>query len=150
MDLSKLKWPIIIIVVVGGIWLISDGGINYMYNRFSSDPGGDAKRAELNEAGLTKLSSWLMMTMRFGKAEQVLTTAVDMYPDGKNSRFNLYRLARAKEKLGRWQESIDILQALMNENAHETFDDRIPTNDELLLRKNKLLETHELGEVGGY
>lgn len=146
MDLSKAKWIVLIGIVLALGWLVTEPGISYLHRRFSADPGGDARRAEMNEAGLSRLGGFLMMTLRFSWAERVFEDALRLYPEGKNSRYNLYRLAKMKEKRGDYRASVRILARLMAENAH-AIDDRVPTNDVLTLRRNTLIETHELDEA---
>ena len=51
MDLSRLKWPLIVALVVGVGWLLSEGGVNHMHKKFTSvAPGQDANADEMNEA----------------------------------------------------------------------------------------------------
>ena len=51
MDLSRLKWPIIIIVVALAGWLMTEGGTNWIYkNLTATPPGTDQKADEANEA----------------------------------------------------------------------------------------------------
>jgi len=148
MDLSKLKWPIVIAVVLGLGWLMTSPGIDYLHRKFTRDPGDDLNKAEMNEAGLSRLGGFLLMTFRYEKAQAVLEDALDLYPDGKNYYFNYFRLARVKENLGDYQAACDILKDLMDSKAHYNFDQRVPNNDVLSLRRNRLLETHELGVIG--
>jgi len=148
MDLSKLKWPLIIALVVGVGWLLSEGGVNYMHKKFTSvAPGQDANTDKMNEAGLTKLGTFLLKTFRYEKALAVMEDAVHLYPDGGDALFNEYRMAKCAEKLGDYQRSIDILGHLMDIEAG-AVDERVPSNAHLDLRRNKLMETHDLGEIG--
>jgi len=161
MDLSFLKWPIIIVVVLGGAWLLSDGGVNYMEKRFTADqPGKDAQVDKADEAGLSRLGAFLMFTFRYKHADQIFQKCAQRYPNGANYWLNLFRRARLQEKLAGgtsdpqkskmfYQASLDILVHLIKVNAHEK-DDRVPNNDILRLRADKLAEVHELGEVGQF
>ena len=84
MDLSRLKWPLIIIVVVGVGWLLTDGGVRYLRAKFTEgEVGVDPKQDEFNEAGLTNLAGFLIKTFRYAPAEQVLLDAMERYPEGK-------------------------------------------------------------------
>ena len=144
MDLSKFKWPIIIAVVVGVGWLLSSPGVDFMYRKFSSGQiGASDKEDRFNESGLSKLGGYLMMTFRYGKAEEVYQTAVQNFPDGKNYYYNMYRIARCAEKKDEYGRSVQILEDLMAMDA-STIDKRIPENDALRLRADKLIEMHEL------
>jgi tetratricopeptide (TPR) repeat protein len=148
MDLSRFKWPLIIAIVAGAIWLITDPGVKFMVKRFTADePGVDPKRDELNEAGLTRVALFLMQTFRYASAEVVINEALTRFPNGKNALVNEYRLAKCVEKQGRYDECIAILQRLRDMDANAS-DERIPPVDALNLRIDKLAETHELGEVG--
>ncbi|HOJ33579.1 MAG TPA: tetratricopeptide repeat protein [Candidatus Hydrogenedentes bacterium] len=146
MDLSRVKWVALAALVVLLGWLFTEPGISYLHRKFTSDPGGDPKQAELNELGLSRLGGFLLRTLRYEWAERVFEDALRLYPDGKNSRYVLYRLAKVKEKRGDYRAAVAILERLMYENAH-AIDDRVPNNDVLNLRRNKLVETHELGTV---
>ena len=147
MDLSRLKWPIIIIVVVGLGWLLTSPGINFMHKKFTAaQPGADPKVDQANEAGLTNLAGFLIKTFRYKKAGAVLDDALRLYPEGANAWYNLYRKAKCEEKAGRYQEAVNILKDLMDQNANAQ-DSRVPSADVLKLRRDKLLETHNLGEI---
>lgn len=143
MDLSWLKWPLIILAVVGALWLLSSGGTAYMYNRFSADPGEDEVLARRYESGLTNLGNFLLKTLRYEEAEEVIRSAVEKYPNGKNVYLNWYRLAKLAEKRGAYEESVRILEGLMREDAN-AFDKRVPPYDNLRLRADSLIETHDL------
>lgn len=148
MDLSKFKWPIIIAVVAGAIWLVTDPGVDYMYNKFTQgEPGQDAAKDEANEAGLSRLGGFLMQTFRYAKAQMVLEKDLEMFPQGKNALYNDYRLAKCVEKQGDYARCVRILQELRDMEASGQ-DERIPNRDVLQLRIDKLVEVNELGEVG--
>jgi deoxyhypusine synthase len=147
MDLSWAKFPIIIAVVLGIGWLGTSGGVNYMHNKFAVEATEDAEQNKLNEAGLTRLASFLLKTFRYEKADEVLSDAINFYPEGKNALWNQYRLAKAKEKQAKYQETIMLLAQLKNMEAF-SYDDRIPDTETLQLRIDKLAETHELGQIG--
>lgn len=149
MDLSGLKWPLIIVVVLVLGWLVSEGGINFMYNKFTETPVDQQDEAKqvAYEAGLSRLGGFLLLTLRISKAEEVLSEALARYPDGKNALHNQYRLAKCYEKLGRYRECAMLLRDLRDTDAHD-YDDRVPEGDVLQLRIDKLAEVHELGETG--
>jgi len=149
MDLSGLKWPLIIVVVVAVGWLVSEGGINFMYKRFTKTPveeQDDATQVAF-EAGLSRLGGFLLKTFRYARAEDVLLEAVTRYPDGENALYNEYRLAKCYEKQDRYRECVEVLQDLRDMDAH-SMDKRVPEADVLQLRIDKLAEVFELGEPG--
>ncbi|MBI4559987.1 MAG: tetratricopeptide repeat protein [Candidatus Hydrogenedentes bacterium] len=147
MDLSKFKWPVIILVVVVVLWLMSNGGVDYMFRSFTENtPGEDAARDAADESGLSKLGGFLMYTFRYEKAMKVFEVAIERYPNGPNRIYNYYRLAKCYEKMDRYAESSNILRDLMYMGAHDK-DDRVPQYDVLKLRRDKLIEVHELGEI---
>lgn len=145
MDLSGLKWPLIILVIVVIGWLGSSGGVNYMVNNFTkATPGADAQRDKVDEAGLTRVAGYLMMLLRWERSKDVLETVINRYGNtGANYWYNMYRLAKCYEKLGRYQDAYNILRDLAQLNAHQ-YDDRVPEFDNLNLRANKLKEVHNL------
>jgi tetratricopeptide (TPR) repeat protein len=145
MDLSGLKWPLIIGVVVLVGWLGSSGGVNYMYGNFTKAvPGTDAEKDKVDEAGLTRLGGYCMMTFQYAKAKDIMEMSLSRYAEGgANYWYNLYRLVKCYEKLGNYQEAHDILISLSNADA-QTKDERVPNRDNLALRAGKLKEVHEL------
>lgn len=147
MDLSKVKWVVLAVVVIGGIFLVTEPGVNYMIGRFSATTSGaDAKRDELNEAGLSRVGTFLMMTGRYAKADEVFDLAYEKFPNGVNADYNYFRQARCAEKKKDFERAVRILEDLIAANAHSK-DPRIPESDALRLRADKLIETHELGEI---
>jgi hypothetical protein len=147
MDLSKVKWVVIAIVVLGSIWLVTSPGINYMIGRFTAhEVGADPKRDVFDEAGLTRVGTFLMMTGRYASADSVFDTSLDRYPDGKNANYNYFRQARCAEKAKDPRRAVIILEDLIDMNAHAD-DERIPENDALRLRADKIIELNELGEI---
>ena len=149
MDLSRLKWPLIIIVVGLLGWLLTEGGTNWMYGRFTQTaPGTDAKLDEVNEQGLSQLGGFLFKTFRYAKAAEVFEEQMKRFPNGKNYMWTLFRMAKIDEKQGNPKEAVAKLQWLMQQKANEK-DDRIPGKDMLQLRIDKLNEVNETGVVGG-
>jgi len=73
----------------------------------------------------------------------VYETAISRYPDGKNVWYNKYQMARCADKLSDYRKEVNILRELMDANAH-SIDERVPVNDNLRLRADKLVEMHEL------
>ena len=144
MDLSFLKWPLIIGVIALVGWLASSGGVNYMYKKFTAnEPGVNAQRDDVDEAGLSRLGGYCLMLFKYEKAMSVYETAVSRYPEGKNVLYNKYEIARCAEKLEDYRRTVDILEELIDANAH-SVDDRVPVNEDLTLRAEKLIEMHEL------
>ena len=147
MDLSRFKWPVIILLVIGVFWLFSSAGINFMHNKFTKvTPGQDAKVDKATEAGLSRLGGFLIKTFRYEKGLGVLTDACTMYPEGANYWYNQYRMAKCLEKMDRVDEALQILDTLHANDIH-TVDDRVPPADVLKLRIDKLQEVHGLGEI---
>ena len=145
MDLSGLKWPAIILAVVAVCWLGSSGGVNYMVSKYTkATPGQDAARDKTDEAGLTRVGGYLMFLSNYGKAAAVMDLAVQRYStNGANYYYNQFRLARCLEKLGRMQESYNILSDLTDIDAKQ-YDDRIPNQDVLRTRASQLKEVNNL------
>ncbi|HOK10238.1 MAG TPA: hypothetical protein PLT82_11695 [Candidatus Hydrogenedens sp.] len=145
MDLSGLKWPLIILIIVGVGWLASSGGVNYMIKNFTKAvPGQDAQRDKIDEAGLTRVAGYLMMLLRWERAKDVLELTIQRYGNsGANYWYNMYRLSKCYEKLERYQEAYNILRDLAQLNAHQ-YDERVPEFDNLNLRASKLKEVHDL------
>ncbi len=145
MDLSGLKWPLIILVIIGIGWLASSGGVNYMIKNFTkATPGQDIQRDKADEAGLSRIAGYLITLLRWERAKNVIELTINRYGDsGANYWYNLYRLARCYEKLERYQEAYNILRDLAQINAHQ-YDNRVPEYDNLNLRSQKLKELYEL------
>ena len=145
MDLSGLKWPLIIAAVVGLGWLGTSGGVSWMYGNFTkATPGVDLDQDLRDEAGLTKLAGYTFHLWRWEKTIIIIETALDRYGEGApNYWFNLERLSTCYERIGDYQTSYNILQELMNVNAHE-IDERVGNFDNLNLRASKLREMYEL------
>ncbi len=145
MDLSGLKWPIIIAVIVGIGWLGSGPGINWMIKNFTKAVvGQNAERDKTDEAGLTRVSGYLLMLWKYEKAKNVMEICMNRYgPSAPNYWYNVYRRAKCYEKLGNFQQAYKILKRLESESA-EQYHDSVPTNDALRLRAQKLKEVHEL------
>lgn len=142
MDLTWLKWLVIILVVVGVGWLFTSGGVNYMEKKFSQ-PASDDATAIANEAGLSKLGGFLLKTFRYDRARQVFEKSINMYPDGANALYNYYRLVKCYEKLEQYRDAADTLAYLASVDAHDV-DSRVPETSNLDLRRAKLVEVHEL------
>lgn len=144
MDLSWLKWLVIVLVVFLVGWLVTSGGVNYMYNRATSGTVGvDAGKDKVNEATLTRYGGFLLSTFRYDGAKKFYNAALQRYPGGANRYWNRYQLARCHEKLDEMQQSVDLLLYLYDENANQ-YDSRIPVQDALKLRIQKLIEVNEL------
>ncbi len=148
MRFSRLIWIFIAVILVALGWLLTDSGIEFMHQKFLANPAADSARGGFNEAGLSRLGGFLQATFRFEKAESVLTDAITLYPDGANYWFNLYRLAKAKEKLDKEQEAVNILDRIIKENAGGGLDERLPSNNILELRRNKITEAIEQTDTG--
>ncbi len=145
MDLSGLKWPLLILVIVGIGFLASSPGINYLVGRYTgSTPGQDAKIDVRDEAGLSRIAGYLLYQWRYQRAYDIMKLAVDRYGTaGANYWYNKYRMAKCLEKVGRVQESVAILEELMAANAH-AIDGRIADGNNLKLRATKLKEVNEI------
>ena len=144
MDLSRLKWPLIIFIVAAIGWLGTAGGVSWMENKFSQGtPGANAEQDAANEMGLSRLGGFLLKTFRYARAEEVFQKAMDRYPTGSEYWYNMYRQVKVKEKLGKQAEAVQLLKQLIAANAN-SIDSRVPENDNLNLRAEKLIEVNEL------
>ncbi|MBI1319918.1 MAG: hypothetical protein GC168_13400 [Candidatus Hydrogenedens sp.] len=147
MDLSGLKWPLIVVVVVGVGWLFTSGGVNWMQSRvMAHTPGVDANQDKLDEAMLSRLGGYMQLMWRYQKAVELLEASCERYPGGENYWYNVYRLQTCYERMGQADRAIELLDYLIAEGASQ-YDKRVPENDNLSLRANKLRETFELGET---
>ena len=144
MDLSKLKWAVVILVVFGGGWLATEGGVNWAYNRATAaTPGQDEAKDRSDEATLARYGGFLLATFRYERAKTFYDTALNRYPAGKNNYWIRYQLARCEDKLGNIQREVDLLFGLYEIDADQ-FDERIPGQNELALRIQKLVEVNDL------
>ena len=80
---------------------------------------------------------------KYEKANQIFSEAIRLYPEGKNRWYNEYRMVKCAEKAARYREAVNLMKNLMAVNAHE-LDSRVPTNENLNLRAEKLIEMHNL------
>lgn len=144
MDLSFLKWPLIIGVIALVGWLGTSGGVSFMYGKFTADtPGVNAQKDAANESGLSQLGEYCIVLFQYERAMAILETAVTRYPNGKNVWDNKYRMVKLAEKQENYQKAVDLMRELMDANA-SAIDSRVPTNDNLKLRSEKLIEMHQL------
>ncbi|NIA16569.1 MAG: hypothetical protein GWP08_21135 [Nitrospiraceae bacterium] len=144
MDLSFLKWPVIIGVVILIGWLGSSGGVNYMYGKFTADqPGVNAEKDAVNEAGLSRLGGYCLKLFKYEKAAQIFRESIDRFPGGENRWYNQYRMVKCAEKGKRYRQAVNLMKELMAVNAHG-IDSRVPDNKTLNLRAEKLIELHNL------
>lgn len=145
MDLSGLKWPLIIAVLVGGGWLFTSGGVNWMYGQFTAAaPGADQAQDLRDEAGLTKLAGYTYHIWKWRATINIIETSINRYGvNAPNYWFNLERLSTCYERIGDYQTSYNIIQELMNANAKQ-YDERVSNFDALNLRASKLKEMYEL------
>ena len=146
MDLSKLKWVIIAAIVIGGGWLVTEGGINWIFdNATEADPGNDPEKDENDESTLSRVGGFLMATFRYEKAKKFYQTAIDRYPGGEKVWWNYYQVARCEEKLYNYQRAADILHMLWLEDAHQ-HDKRVDGQSTLKRRLDLLIELNDLDE----
>lgn len=145
MDLSGLKWPLIIVVILGIGWLGSSGGVEWMIKQSTKAvPGADAAQDVKDEARLSKVAGYVMMLWRYEKAAEVMNTSFDRYgKTGANYWHNAYRMVKCQEKMGDYQAAYDILNELLAAQAWK-IDPRVPDFDNLNLRASKLKELYEL------
>ena len=144
MDLSGLKWPIIIALVVGVGWLLSSGGTQWMFNNYTkAEVGADPARDKIDEAGLSKLGGFMLLTFRYQKADRILQAAITRYPNGAHVARNIYRQAKCAEKLKDYRRAVALLRTLVAADASQQ-DKNVPSNDVLKVRIQKLVEVHGL------
>jgi len=144
MNLSGLKWPVIIGVVVLIGWLMTSSGVNYMFNKFTaSTPGADAAADDRSESGLSWLGKYSMTLFKYEKAAFIFETAVTRYPEGKNRWYNQYHMARCMEKLGQYDRAVALLRECAAVDAHAK-DNRVARSQAITSRVEKLIEVHQL------
>lgn len=144
MDLSALKWVVIIVVVIGAGWLITEGGVNWVYsNATKTTTGVNAGNDKVNDATLSRYGGFLMATFRYNKAKKFYSEGIKRFPNGANYWWNNYQLARCEEKFENWQEAADILYFLWQEDAMQ-YDDRVPDRRILKPRIEKIVEMYQL------
>lgn len=149
MDLSKLKWVFIAAVVIGGGWLVTEGGINWVYSNATKEtPGADLDKDKVDESTLSRYGGFLILTFRYEKAKKFYQTAIDRYPEGENVWWNYYQMARCEENLYNYQRAADILHTLWTEDADQ-YDERVPDMATLKLRLDKLIEVNDLQRYDG-
>lgn len=145
MDLSGLKWPLIIAAVVGLGWLFTSGGVNWMYGKFTAaTPGVDVAQDTRDEAGLTNLASYTYHLWKWRVCIDIIETSIARYGvNAPNYWFNMERLSTCYERIGDYQTSVNILDQLIQADAHQ-YDERVGNFDNLRLRVAKLKEMYEI------
>jgi tetratricopeptide (TPR) repeat protein len=154
MDLSKLKW-VVIFGVLGLIVFLGTGkGMDYVYDKATDSlPGNDLEEDVVDEAALSKYAGFLMSTLQYKKAKQFYIAAIERYngqgeaPQGNNYWYNVYQLARCHEKLEEYEDACTLLYECWKVDA-DKLDERVKDNDTLRLRMEKLIELHELHNMG--
>ena len=129
MDLSKVKWVVIIAVIAVIIYFLTGPGVNSAYNNATKTAVGiDPKRDSTDEATLSKYGGYLTTMLRYEKSEKFYTAAIDRYgQEGKNFWLNIYKRARCRQKLNKYQESADDLFFLWMKDGNSQ-DKRVPNN----------------------
>lgn len=146
MDLTWLKWLVIIALIFGIGWAVTDGGINYAYKKATSgEIGVNPDVDQTKETTLTRYAGFLLATFRYEKAKKFYTAAITNFPAGKNRYWNRYQLARCEEKLKNWQNAADVLYQLHQVDANQ-YDHRVPNQATLKLRIEKLVQVHDLAD----
>jgi hypothetical protein len=154
MDLSKVKWVVIIAVLAGGVWLFTGKGVDAVYDKATAAlPGNDLGQDAVDEAMLSKWAGFLMATFQIEKAKHFYIAAIERYdgqgeqPQGKNYWYNVYQLARCHEKMGEWEDACRLLYECWKVDA-DKIDERVKDNDTIRLRMEKMIEMHELHGMG--
>ena len=144
MDLSKLKWVLIAAIVIAGGWLVTEGGVNWVYKKATeATPGTNPEKDKIDESTLSRYGGFLLSTFRYEKAKKFYQSAIDRYPDGDKLWWNYYQMARCEEKLYNYQRAADILHMLWTEDADQ-YDERVPGRPRLKLRLDTLIELNDL------
>jgi len=149
MNVAILKWPIIILLIVGVLWLLSSAGTNWLHKRLL-----EAEPSESNEDHLTTLASFLAKTMRYEKAYEVSRDTLEKYPypDGKLSLINMYRMGRMAEKLGRPRETVarwSVVRDILRRNPKLGEELDLIDADQIQHKIDHVNEYYEIGTVGG-
>jgi len=93
---------------------------------------------------LTMVSRYLVHTFRYEQCAKVLQLSLDRYgAGGANYWNNLSRLSTCYEKTKQYQRAAQVIDLLIQNDAHR-HDKRVPPTDALRLRVQKLREMHEL------
>lgn len=150
MNLGFIKWPLIIALIAGAGFLVSNPGINFLIQKFTqATPGQNSVQDKRDEAGLSRIAGFLFYQFRYGRCLEILDLALSRYgPSGANYWFKKYRKAKCLEKLRRYQECYNVLNELIAANA-DALDKRVPSTQALKLRAATLKGVHDLNETGG-
>ena len=69
MDLSKVKWVVIAAVVLGVGWLVTEGGVNWAYDRATAGTPGEDEMLGFLWEGATVLAAGHGRSVRFDLLE---------------------------------------------------------------------------------
>lgn len=143
--IKRLKWPLIVGAVALACWLCSSAGTEFMLHQYSkAQPGENADRDKRDEAGLSRLAGFLIFTFQYEKAAAVMEESISRYSmSGANYWFNMYRRVKCYEKMNDPRTAASLLDQVIGANASQ-FDERVPTNEALELRAEKMKELNGL------
>jgi hypothetical protein len=145
MDLSKIVWVIVILAVGGGIWSLTDGGQDKVFEEATKRlVGNDPDQDVIDEAALSKYGDLNLSTFRYEKAKKFYTAAVERYgSNGKNYWWNWQQLAKCEEKLDNTKVAVDILYMLWLQDG-DAHDQRVSSREQLKTRIKNLVELNDL------
>ena len=87
MNLSWLKWVVVLAVILFVLWLVGGSGTGYLQKRYTAaTPGEDADIDARDESGLTSLGGFYLTTFRYDKAAEAIEAAIVDHPEWLMSR----------------------------------------------------------------
>jgi hypothetical protein len=145
MDMTKIVWAVVVVVILGGGWLFTTGGMNKAYEQATKNlVGNNPEQDVIDEAVLSKYGGYNLSLFRYEQAKKFYSTSINRYgPTGKNYWWNLQQLALCEENMENPQASVTILYNLWLEDG-DAYDERVSNRDQLALRITKLVELNEL------
>ncbi len=145
MNLSKVFWIAVFVVIIGGGYMLTTKGMEKAYqNATSTLPGNDPARDVADEATLTKYGEFQQTIFRYQNAKMFYKAAIDRYGESvANYWSNLHQFARCEQKLGNEMEALEIYYTLWDYDA-SSQDSRVPSSETLANRIKQLIALNDL------
>jgi len=110
MDMTKIVWAVVVVVILGGGWLFTTGGMNKAYEQATKNlVGNNPEQDVIDEAVLSKYGGYNLSLFRYEQAKRFYSTSINRYgPTGKNYWWNLQQLALCEENMENPQASVPL------------------------------------------
>lgn len=145
MNLAKPLIVIVLLAIGGGIFMLTGPGVDKAYKSATAAmPGNDPEQDKTDEEILSNYGGYMMTMLRYDKAKQFYTAAVDRYgTDGANYWYNVFQIAQIEEEQENYEKAVSLFYQLWQQDGDQ-YDERVPNRDILKGRISKLIEVNGL------